>query len=68
MAAPTNAANVKKALANSEPSTHGTFQKCSARCEGLFPGVKQTLLLYGRSDAIDPIRTSARGRRSRQPS
>jgi len=25
MAAPTNAANVKKALANSEPSTHGTF-------------------------------------------
>jgi len=23
MAAPTNAANVKKALANSEPSTHG---------------------------------------------
>ncbi|KAG0505793.1 MAG: hypothetical protein Udaeo_08480 [Candidatus Udaeobacter sp.] len=26
MAAPTNAANVKKALANSEPSTHGTKQ------------------------------------------
>jgi hypothetical protein len=26
MAAPTNAANVKKALANSEPSTHGTEQ------------------------------------------
>jgi hypothetical protein len=26
MAAPTNAANVKKALANSEPSTHGTFE------------------------------------------
>ena len=25
MAAPTNAANVKKALANSEPSTHGTL-------------------------------------------
>jgi hypothetical protein len=25
-AAPTNAANVKKALANSEPSTHGTKQ------------------------------------------
>ena len=24
MAAPTNAANVKKTLANSEPSTHGT--------------------------------------------
>jgi hypothetical protein len=29
MAAPTNAANVKKALANSEPSTHGT-QRTSA--------------------------------------
>jgi hypothetical protein len=27
MAAPTNAANVKKALANSEPSTHGTNRK-----------------------------------------
>jgi len=26
MAAPTNAANVKKALANSEPSTHGPKQ------------------------------------------
>jgi hypothetical protein len=25
MAAPTNAANVKKALANPEPSTHGHF-------------------------------------------
>ncbi len=25
MAAPTNAANVKKALANGEPSTHGTY-------------------------------------------
>jgi hypothetical protein len=28
MAAPTNAAYVKKALANSEPSTHGTFETC----------------------------------------
>jgi hypothetical protein len=27
MAAPTNAANLKKALANSEPSTHGTNAK-----------------------------------------
>ena len=25
MAAPTNTANVKKSLANSEPSTHGTL-------------------------------------------
>jgi hypothetical protein len=28
MAAPTNAANVKKSLANSEPSTHGTSPTC----------------------------------------
>jgi hypothetical protein len=28
MAAPTNAAHVKKALANSEPSTHGTKPTC----------------------------------------
>ena len=30
MAAPTNAAYVKKALANSEPSTHGTNRTCVA--------------------------------------
>jgi hypothetical protein len=29
MAAPTNAANVKKVLANSGPSTHGTFETSS---------------------------------------
>ena len=31
MAAPTNAANVKKVLVNSEPSTHGTFLPCQPR-------------------------------------
>jgi len=31
MGAPTNAANVKKALANSEPSTHGTNANCRHR-------------------------------------
>src|SRR3954464_7035359 len=31
MAAPTNAAYVKKALANSEPSTHGTSRQISSR-------------------------------------
>jgi hypothetical protein len=31
MAAPTNAAYVKKILANSEPSTHGTKRTCGAR-------------------------------------
>jgi hypothetical protein len=30
MAAPTNAANVKKTLANSEPSTHGTKRTFAA--------------------------------------
>ena len=34
MAAPTNPANVKKALANSEPSTHGTSLR-SLRCKSL---------------------------------
>jgi hypothetical protein len=31
MGAPTNAANVKKALANSEPSTHGEERKTFAQ-------------------------------------
>jgi hypothetical protein len=31
MAAPTNTADVKKSLANSEPSTHGPFRR-SRRC------------------------------------
>ena len=31
MAAPTNAANVKKALANTEPSTHGTYGRVEVR-------------------------------------
>jgi hypothetical protein len=32
MAAPTNAAYVKKVLANPEPSTHGTFRTSDCRC------------------------------------
>jgi hypothetical protein len=32
MAAPTNAANVKKVLVNSEPSTHGTKRTCGDVC------------------------------------
>ena len=42
MAAPTNAANVKKVLANSEPSTHGT---------------KRTLPSALHMSAFDPKRT-----------
>jgi hypothetical protein len=33
MAAPTNAANVKKVLANSEPSTHGTSRHLVRRSD-----------------------------------
>jgi hypothetical protein len=36
MAAPTNAANMKKTLANSEPSTHGTSATLKRR--GLMSG------------------------------
>ena len=36
MAAPTNAAYVKKALANSEPSTHGTKRTCRSVSRVLF--------------------------------
>jgi hypothetical protein len=39
MAAPTNPANVKKALANSEPSTHGTKGRVeSGRAVSALPG------------------------------
>jgi hypothetical protein len=46
MAAPTKPANVKKALANSEPSTHGTNAKCRnvrfRAAVGVIPDVTQT--------------------------
>ena len=44
MAAPTNAANVKKALANPEPSTHGTNR---TNCPGLTMSVDR-----GRPEAV----------------
>jgi hypothetical protein len=58
MAAPTNAANMKKTLANSEPSTHGTWRTCHAVMNVRFGGnngrdamsafdPKQTLLPTG---------------------
>jgi hypothetical protein len=40
MAAPTNAAYVKKALANSEPSTHGTKQTSQHVCYPVAVGGK----------------------------
>jgi len=50
MAAPTNAAYVKKALANSEPSTHGTSRH-SRRRTILSP-------IGGRADIGQPLLTS----------
>jgi len=42
MAAPTNAANVKKALANPEPSTHGPSRHFAARSKLVAFGAKRT--------------------------
>jgi hypothetical protein len=52
MAAPTNAANVKKTLANSEPSTHGTFRTSrDVRVESAFGG-KAEVGLRGRQGSF----------------
>ena len=48
MAAPTNAANVKKALANSEPSTHGTKRHIR--------DVRSPVAIGGKADEICSIR------------
>jgi len=45
MAAPTNPANVKKALANSEPSTHGT--------ERQFLNVGSLVAIGGKADVAN---------------
>ena len=60
MAAPTNAARVKKVLANSEPSTHGPESVDgaeAARCRPM--GVKRTCRGHRKSDANDHKATSA---------
>ena len=44
MDAPTNAALVKKALANSEPSTHGPSRHSRLVRETVAVGVQQTLI------------------------
>jgi hypothetical protein len=42
--------NVKKALANSEPSTHGTFETCrDVRVESAF-GANAEVVVQGRED------------------
>jgi hypothetical protein len=58
MAAPTNAANVKKALANSAPSTHGprrTF--LNWRSMSAFGGKARTCRNQSKMSAYDPKRT-----------
>ena len=65
MAAPTNAANVKKVLVNSEPSTHGTScrfvatHKNSVAIEGIADILRS--LAARRSDANDPIAVVSQG-------
>jgi hypothetical protein len=58
MAAPTNPANVKKALANSEPSTHGTRRPTTrpARMSGV-EGQSGNLVLNLSFTGSDPLQT-----------
>jgi hypothetical protein len=61
MAAPTNAANVKKVLANSEPSTHGTSRHFSAlqNLSLLGNSGQRSILAYDGLSAFDPKRSLA---------
>jgi hypothetical protein len=67
MAAPTNAANVKKVLANSEPSTHGTFWHfASIRTDAVSGRYRRhsghcSVLALNGSVANDPKRTWENG-------
>ena len=60
MAAPTNAANVKKALANPEPSTHGPKQTCDLRRSMSAHGGEADSALARLRDvrSLDPFQTS----------
>jgi hypothetical protein len=55
MAAPTNAANVKKALANPEPSTHGPKAKCHDVRYSAAVGVKADSARTSPNDVNDPL-------------
>jgi len=67
MAAPTNAAYVKKALANSEPSTHGTSRTCqSCTIMSAWRGRPEIIWTFWAFPLMDPTRTS--DRRARAPS
>ena len=58
MAAPTNAANVKKALANSEPSTHGTKRTSLNFSHLVANGGIADIKSASAMSAFDPKRTS----------
>jgi len=60
MAAPTNAAYVKKALANSEPSTHGTFETSNNVRYTALSRIIRTLSGHGPRAEFDPKATSGR--------
>jgi hypothetical protein len=57
MAAPTNAANVKKVLANPEPSTHGTKRTCESHRSMSAFGGKADIAYCTANSAFDPKRT-----------
>jgi hypothetical protein len=59
MAAPTNAALVKKVLANSEPSTHGPKQTSKTRSRMSAFGGKADLKFKSVTSAFDPLRKSS---------
>jgi hypothetical protein len=58
---PTNAANLKKILANLEPSTQGTFRTCRVGLAMSVPGGRpdRKWCVNGQNDTIDPTRASA---------
>ena len=58
MAAPTKPANVKKALANSEPSTHGTKRTWVSALQMSAFGGKADIKIEAVMSAFDPKRTS----------
>ena len=56
MAAPTNTADVKKALANSEPATHGPSRQILRR-KDMYGIEREAEMLCARNDEFDPAWT-----------
>src|SRR5215831_10135206 len=61
MAAPTKPAGVKKVLANSEPSTHGTFQSTAMTRGGRLAGGNRTSRGYRRRTDLIATQSSGEG-------